>query len=138
MDTGVRILNQHDLDRIRGFLSLATEGGTSKFRTLLSLKKDLVTATKLEPHEIPPDVVTMNSEVRLGGGSIAGSTVVKVVFPQDAGMGEGNVSLLAPLGAALLGHKNGDTVTYSAPGGEIEVKILEIVYQPESSGDYTS
>jgi len=80
----------------------------------------------------------MNSEVRLGGGSIAGSTVVKVVFPQDAGMGEGNVSLLAPLGAALLGHKNGDTVTYSAPGGEIEVKILEIVYQPESSGDYTS
>ena len=135
MATTQRVLNQHDIDRIRGFLFLATEGRAKKFHTLLQLKKDLATATVLVPEEMPPNVVTMNSEVRVIEAN--GSTVVKVVFPQEAEHGQGNVSILAPLGAALLGRKNGETVVYSAPGGEIEVTILEIVYQPEAAGDYS-
>lgn len=138
MDTARRILNRHDIERIRGFLSLATEGGAEKFRTLLQLKKDLATATVFDPEDMPPNVVTMNSEIRIAGSEPGGSSVVKVVFPQDAGYGHGNVSILAPLGAALLGREHGETVVYSAPGGEIEVTILEIVYQPESAGDYNA
>ncbi len=138
MTTTNRILNRHDIDRIRGFLSLATERGSEKFRTLLQLKKDLTTATIFDPEEMPADVVTMNSEVRIGGSGMDGSTVVKLVFPQEAGMAQGSVSLLAPLGAALLGRRAGDRVSYVAPGGEVEIEILSIIFQPESAGDYQS
>ncbi len=138
MTTSERILNRHDIDRIRGFLLLATETGAQKFRTLLQLKKDLATATMVDPEEIPADVVTMNSEVRIGGPSLDGSTVVKLVFPQEAGLAQGSVSLLAPLGAALLGRRTGDKVSYVAPGGEVAIEILGIIFQPESAGDYRS
>jgi regulator of nucleoside diphosphate kinase len=133
-----RILNRFDVDRIRGFLILATEGRSRKFDTLLQLKRDLATATVLEPRAIPPEVVTINSEVRISAVAVGGSTVVKIGFPHEAGMAQGHVSLLAPLGAALLGRAQGDRVTYTAPGGEIEVRILEIVYQPEAAGDFAS
>lgn len=138
MTTSERILNRHDIDRIRGFLLLATETGAQKFRTLLQLKKDLATATMVDPEEISADVVTINSEVRISGPSLDGSTVVKLVFPQEAGMAQGSVSLLAPLGAALLGRRTGDKVDYVAPGGEVEVEILGIIFQPESAGDFQS
>jgi len=138
MVSAARILNRYDIDRIRGFLLLATNGGSRKFQNLLQLKRDLASAVVYEPEDIPPDIVTMNTEARFSSPALSGSTVVKVVFPQEADAGEGNISLLAPLGAALLGRKIGDTVSYSAPGGEIKIKILEIVYQPESAGDYNS
>lgn len=138
MSTSERILNRHDIDRIRGFLSLATETGAQKFRSLLKLKKDLATATVFDPEEIPPDVVTMNSEMRIAGPSLDGSTVVKLVFPQEAGLAQGSVSLLAPLGAALLGRRAGDSVSYVAPAGEFEIEIIAIIFQPESAGDFRS
>ena len=133
-----RILNSHDIDRISGFLKLATMGGKEKFRSLCELKKDLDTAAILEPEDMPPNVVTMNSEVRIEGVTSDGSTVVKLVFPQEVSSKEGNISLLAPLGAALLGRQRGDLISYSAPGGEIKVKIDAIIFQPESNGDFIS
>lgn len=80
----------------------------------------------------------MNTEIRFNAPSPTGSSIMKVVFPQDANFGEGTVSILAPLGAALLGRRRGETVSYSAPGGEIQIEIVEIIYQPESSGDFVS
>jgi regulator of nucleoside diphosphate kinase len=62
--------------------------------------------------------------------------VVTLVFPREADMGQRRISLFSPLGAALLGRRRGETVRYAAPGGEIEVRILDIVYQPEAAGRY--
>jgi len=59
-----------------------------------------------------------------------------LVFPQDADYEQKKVSLLAPLGAALLGSQIGQTVRYQAPGGTSTILVEEIMYQPEASGDY--
>lgn len=132
-----RIFNAHDIERIRGFLSLATESEASRYHTLMELKKELEYAQVVPPQEVPADVVTMNSEVRIEGESTEGSGVVKLVFPQDADYTRGRISLLAPLGAALLGRRKGETVRYPAPGGQVEVTVHDIVYQPEAAGDLT-
>lgn len=138
MKTTNRILNSHDIDRIKGFLSLATMDGKEKFRNLIQLKEDLSSALILTPEGIPSNIVTMNSEIRLRGISEEGTTVVKLVFPQEEGIAQGNVSLLAPLGAALLGRKVGDSILYNAPGGVIEKEIVGLIFQPESAGDFDS
>ncbi len=138
MEKNIRILNVHDIERIRGFLSLATMGGKEKFATLLKLKEDLDTATFCEPESIPNNVVTINSEIRIENMLTHEFSVVKIVFPQDSSGKDGNISLLTPLGAAILGHEVGKVISYNAPGGEIQVKIISMVYQPESQGDYVS
>lgn len=134
----MRTFNSHDIARIRGFLELATEGGSSRYRSLLDLKRGLAEAETVLPQEMPPDVVTMNSEVRIESFSPESTSVVKLVFPQEADYTQGKISLLAPLGAAMLGHRKGDTVRYTAPGGEVQVRINDIVYQPERAGDFES
>ena len=57
--------NSYDIDRIRGFLELATVGGSERYRYLAGLKQELENAVTLPPEEMPPDVVTMNSRVRI-------------------------------------------------------------------------
>jgi regulator of nucleoside diphosphate kinase len=87
---------------------------------------------------MPGNVITMNSRVRIDNASSTGTEEIVLVFPQEADYEQGKISLLAPLGAALLGCKNGETVSSIAPGGEVIVKILKILYQPEANGDFTS
>ena len=57
--------------------------------------------------------------------------MVTVVVPREADAADGKVSLIAPLGAALLGRRSGDSVEYSAPGGEVTVTVGEVLFQPE-------
>lgn len=139
MDNNIRTFNAHDIERIRGFLDLATNSKKGeKYKSLIRLKNDLAYADVVSPNEMPSNVVTMNSRVRIDNANSSGLEELVLVFPQEADYNQGKVSLLAPLGAALLGCKKGDTVSYIAPGGEVKVKIVEILYQPEANGDYTA
>lgn len=80
----------------------------------------------------------MNSKVRIEFTASGDTKEITLVFPEEADFPKAKISLLAPLGAALLGCKRGETAVYTAPGGEVEVKILEILYQPEANGDFDS
>ena len=94
---------------------------------------DLVTS-----QDVAPDVVTMNSEVEL---VLAGQTEpqrLTLCYPHDAQVGAGRISVLSPIGAALLGRRVGDTIHWRMPNGEpCQAELAAIVFQPEAAGDYT-
>ena len=100
------------------------------------LEEELDDAEIVAGEEIPPDVVTMRSKVKLKDLDTDEDQIFSIVFPAEANSDEGKISILAPLATALLGYRRGDTVEFQAPARVRKLKIVEILYQPESSGDY--
>jgi regulator of nucleoside diphosphate kinase len=105
-----------------------------------SSMRDLVTelnrARIVPPREIPPDIVTMRSRVRIKDRTTNEESVLTLVFPNEANLDDGKISIIAPIGTALLGYRVGDVVEWSVPAGPRSIEILEIIYQPEAAGDY--
>jgi regulator of nucleoside diphosphate kinase len=78
----------------------------------------------------------MRSKVKLKDMDTGEEAVYSIVFPTEANFDDGRISILAPMATALLGYKLGDTVEFEAPTRSRRLRIEEIVYQPESAGDY--
>ncbi len=129
-------VTQHDMERLRALIASAN-GGRCDDRDrpyLATLAAELDRAVVVGPDEVPPDMVTMNSRARLRDGRR--TWVMTLVFPEDANPEEGAISVLAPLGAALLGCRVGQAVSFRVPGGaERTCDILSVLYQPEAAGD---
>jgi regulator of nucleoside diphosphate kinase len=87
----------------------------------------------MDPEDISKKVVTMNSRIRIHDLDRGSEAVVTVVFPFESNAEQHRVSVLAPLGTALLGRRVGDRVKFEAPGGTRRVKIVRIEYQPEGA-----
>jgi len=101
------------------------------------LELELDRAEILEPREMPPNVVTMNSEVRFRIESSGEEFCRKLVYPRDVDPKGGTVSILAPVGSALLGLSQGDAIEWPKPGGGVlKVRVQEVIYQPERAGEY--
>lgn len=105
--------------------------------------QDLVDSADLVPsREVRPDVVTMYSQVRLvDGNRDAGAPArsVAVCWPEHAEPEAGLVSVLSPLGAALLGRRVGETVAWTTPDRRRhQARIDAVAFQPEASGDYVT
>ena len=90
----------------------------------------------MEPQAIHRGVVTMNSKVLLEDLDNRERMTVTLVFPADANADEGAVSVLAPVGTAILGYSEGDVVEWPVPDGVRRLKIRKVVYQPEAAGDF--
>jgi len=101
-----------------------------------SLETELERATVVEQRAVPADVVTMNSDVVYEDCSTGVQRAVRVVYPRDADASRGWVSVLAPIGSALLGLRAGQTIEWQVPSGTKRVRVVEIRYQPEASGDF--
>ena len=100
----------------------------------IQLQAELDRADIREPEQMPANVVTMNSVVRFrnGGGETFERTLV---YPRDAQGGGTNVSVLAPVGAAMLGMTVGDSIEWPGPDGRLlDVCVAELIYQPERAG----
>lgn len=132
-------VTQHDMERLRALIAsihgVRGAGADARDRPyLVMLSAELDQAVVVGHDEVPPDVVTMNSRVRLRDGRR--TWIMTLVFPEDANPEEGAISVLAPLGAALLGCRVGQTVRFRVPGGaERTCEILSVLYQPEAAGD---
>jgi regulator of nucleoside diphosphate kinase len=100
------------------------------------LAEELERANVLEPQAIPGDVVTMNSRLRLTDADTGEQKRVTLVFPGMANADEGKISVLAPLGTALLGYRVGELVEWNVPSGLRRLRIDAIEYQPEAAGEY--
>ncbi len=100
------------------------------------LDAELARADVVPPRAVPHDVVTMNTRVRfeLDDGR---SYVRTLVYPWDADPERGCISVLSPLGNALLGLSVGDAMPWPLPSGQtVTVRVLEVLYQPEARGDF--
>ena len=101
------------------------------------LEDGLEYAEVIASEDIPPDAVTMRTKEKLKDLDTGEENVYSIVFPDEANSDEGKISILAPLATMLLGYRRGDAVEFQAPARMRRLKIEEILYQPESAGDYS-
>jgi len=104
-------------------------------KDLQSLEVELNRAKIVDSKEVPPDVVTMNSRLMYRDLEDDSEEQVTLVFPSDADINRKKMSVFSPLGTALLGYAEGDTLEWQVPGGRRKIRIEKIYYQPEAAGD---
>lgn len=131
-----RTLTELDHVRITNLLLRHKRGGSASSQWQ-ALERVLDEADIVESREVPPDVVTMYSQVLIEDTGTGQQSTVKLCYPTDADAGTGMLSVLSPVGSSLLGQKLGASVRWTMPGGgEGGALIKEILFQPESSGDF--
>lgn len=121
-----------DQDFLR-LLSILDESNAAEAELL---DRQLHRAQIVEQHCVSPDVVTMNSEVVYEDFATGDRRTVRIVYPKDADASRGWVSVLAPIGRALLGLKVGQDAEWNLPRGPRRVFVVELRYQPESHKDF--
>jgi regulator of nucleoside diphosphate kinase len=122
-----------DLNRIDRLLDRLPSSQASARDALVD---ELARAAVVDPWDMPPRVVTMNSTVRfrLEDGEEWCRTLV---YPKDVGPDDDTVSVLSPVGTALLGLSEGDRMRWTHAGGRsIGVEVVEVIYQPERAGQF--
>jgi regulator of nucleoside diphosphate kinase len=129
-------ITQFDNQRLRDLLAEARYTGYRGSEYLKGLQQELDRAKVVDPKTVPPDLVTMNSRVRLEDLETGEEMVYTLVFPENANLADNKISILAPIGTAMLGYRVGDVFEWKVPGGISRLKIKELLYQPESAGDY--
>lgn len=101
-----------------------------------NLEEELARANIVDPQLMPSNIVTMNSTVRFIIEPTKDEFELTLVYPKDIDSSGKKISILAPVGSALLGLSQDDKIEWPKPGGgTLKVKILKITYQPESAGD---
>lgn len=125
------IITDADLQRLLPVLDLYDTPAAE------ALETELHRAVIVPQDRVPADVVTMNSEVVYEDIHTGQRRTIRVVYPKDAEAGTGRVSVLAPIGSALLGLRVGQEIEWQVPTGTKRIRVLEIRYQPEASGDYS-
>ena len=97
------------------------------------LENELKRARIVAPAEVPPDVITMNSRAELLGLESGERMEFTLVFPADENVSDGKISVLAPLGTAMLGYRAGDEFVWHVPHGLRRLKVTKLQFQPEAS-----
>lgn len=128
------VISSLDAERLENLLaSLAADAFPGK----AELEAELERAEIVVPADVPPTVVSMNSTVRFRVASTGREFTLTLVYPHDMDGKGDKISILAPVGSALLGLSQGDTIEWPKPGGgTLQVRLEEVVYQPERAGEY--
>ncbi|WP_342671778.1 nucleoside diphosphate kinase regulator [Nitrosomonas mobilis] len=128
------VISTVDSERLERLLdSLPNNGFIGK----VELESELARARVVEPKDVPATTVTMNSTVRFKVESSSEEFELTLVYPKDSDLSGKTLSILAPIGSALLGLSQGDEIEWPKPGGGVlRVQIHEITYQPERSGEF--
>lgn len=129
-------ITDFDIQRLGELIENASTRTSRDSRNLEELAAELLKAEIVDPTGIPPDVITMNSRVCLQDMETGEDLIYTLVFPADANLESGKISVLAPVGTAIIGYRTGDRITWPVPGGVKRLKVKTILYQPEAAGDY--
>lgn len=127
-------VNELDAERLDALLEQPAFANTD---VAAALNDELDRAEILPPEKIPANVVTINSLVRFRDLRTAEEHVRTLVYPASLKDSHQQLSVMAPLGAALLGMHVGKQITWELPNGEEAwIEVLEVLYQPEAAGEY--
>ncbi len=129
-------MTDFDLKRLRELVGVGITFKSKDAEYLRSLERELDRARVVDSKAIPKDVVTMNSQVRFVEVTTGEERVCTLVFPGNADIDQNKISVLAPIGTALLGYRVGDAIEWRVPSGKKQVRIEEILYQPEAAGRF--
>ncbi len=125
-----------DKKRLDELIAVAYEFGEHARDDLHDLSEELARAKVVEPKKVPPSVVTMNSRVILHNLDTSEELTYCLVFPNEADIDSGAISILAPVGTAILGYREGNVIEWPVPSGKTRIRIEKILYQPEAAGDF--
>lgn len=128
------LVTSQDLDRLAALLDAMPP---ARRETVCALEAELERAEVVAPHAIPGDVVTMNSRVVFEDRESGKRSEAMLVYPGHADPSEGKLSVLAPVGSALLGLRVGEEIAWLLPSKRRKhYRLIEVVYQPEAAGDF--
>jgi regulator of nucleoside diphosphate kinase len=129
------VITAADFDRLRALVDSRRYRLTHAV-LLLGLREELDRGKVVPPDSVPKGVVTMRSKVRVRDLRNQESESYTLVYPDESDINRNKLSVLAPLGMALLGTRVGQVVKVDAPAGQRRLKIERILYQPEARGDF--
>ncbi|MCG6146094.1 nucleoside diphosphate kinase regulator [Leptospira bandrabouensis] len=136
MNTKSKLCITHfDYSRLKQMISDYTKRNKMD-PNIKDLLGEIERAQKVDSQTIPPNFVTMNSVIELKNLNELEFQEFKLVFPEEANTEENKISVLAPIGTAILGYKIGDVIQWKIPSGVNQFQITNIKYQPEANGDY--
>ena len=125
-------ITQADMKRLQSLI----ESMKSSREDLQALRAELHQAHVVAPADIPKDVVTMNSKAQVRDLETNEIMTYTLVFPGNANIDDGKISVLAPVGTAMLGHRAGEEFEWHVPAGPVRLRVEEVLYQPEAAGHY--
>jgi regulator of nucleoside diphosphate kinase len=125
-------ITQADLNKLQQLLHTTQVTSPEDKSNRESLSRELLRAEVKLSVEIPADVITLNSRARLRDLATGDIMELSIVLPEDVDVEAGRISILAPLGTAMLGFRKDDVFDWSTPGGRSSFRVEEILYQPEA------
>ncbi len=125
-------ITEADMNRLRPLIDRMKKGRDD----LGALQAEMEHARVVAPAAVPADVITMNSRARLRDLETGEEVTYTLVFPSQASIDDGRISVVAPIGTAMLGHRVGDVFEWEVPAGSVRYKVEAVLYQPEAAGQY--
>ena len=125
------IIASEDCRRLEHLLASEFAEAIGPKAYLVDLRTELQRASIVDPEDVPGDVITMTSTVRLRDLDTDEVETYTLVYPSQADIAAKRLSILAPIGTAILGYRVGDIVRWRVPSGKRRLKIEEVLYQPE-------
>ena len=129
VDTRIIYITEADMKRLRPLL----EGVKNSRDDLNALQVELELAHVVPAEEVPTDVITMNSRATLKDLDSGELKEYRLIFPTQGRQGN-DISILAPIGTAMLGYRVGDIIEWQVPRGIRRLEVVEVLYQPEAQG----
>lgn len=129
------VLSKRDQMRLRGLIANQHSLTAQDRETLLDLQAEMERALIVDAGDLSEDVVALDSQVLVRDTTTGLCSAYTVVSPSQADLANGRVSVLAPLGTALLGYRSGDEVEWWMPGGLRRLKIEAVLQAEDSASD---
>jgi regulator of nucleoside diphosphate kinase len=136
MNQKTTCMSAYDIDRLEAFIEGARKSYRYDRQVLENLQEEIDSSRVVDSRQMPPDDVTINSRVRLRDLDTGQDLILTLVLPGTADLAAGRISVASPIGTAILGYAVGDTIAWTVPAGTRQIRIEEILYQPESAGDF--
>lgn len=134
MKYGSLILEKKEYVYLKRILNISGYGNdTNVTKSLVKLSEELKTAQIVNNDEVPEDIVRFNSIVTIASEN-GWEKELQVVIPMDKNVALNKVSVLAPMGAALLGYSKNDTIDWDFPGGAQKIKIIDVQKEKNLKG----
>ena|SRR5690349_6991165 len=125
-----------DMDQLRKLLGEEKDRhgyGNGRGEHLNGLEAELDRSKRVVAHKVPPDVITMHSKAHLIDLDTGEELIYTLVFPHEADIRQDKISVLAPIGTAMLGYRVGDVFEWPVPDGLRRLQVKRVLYQPEAA-----
>ena len=127
------IIADTDRERLEALLDEARTDSRIREEYLTALEAELRRARVVSADKVPRDVVRMNSVVRLRDLDEREVEEYELVYPAEADPERDRISVLAPIGTAILGYRVGDVIEWPVPAGRRRLQVEEVLHQPEAA-----